>query len=65
MNEEIKFILVANGAGEVAGYVKPLAAALFESIPRSKIILALSPCQYATKNEAKVAQSFWKHQPDY
>ncbi len=58
MNEEINFILVANGAGEVAGYVKPLAAALFESIPRSKIILALSPCQYATKNEAKVAQSF-------
>jgi len=55
MNEKINVLLIANGAGELAAYVKPVAKKIFEEIPNADIILILSPCQYATGFEAKYA----------
>jgi len=52
------FILVSNGPGEVAGWVKPIAMALRKKTPDARIELFLVPCQFRSGDEKKMAESF-------
>lgn len=54
----MQFILVSNGPGEVAGWVRPISAALRQKYPDSNIELFLVPCQFRSGDEKKMAESF-------
>jgi hypothetical protein len=54
----MQFILVSNGPGEVAGWVKPVAAAIRKKFPQDAIHLFLVPCQFRSGDEKKMAESF-------
>ncbi|HEY9765991.1 MAG TPA: hypothetical protein V6C82_06480 [Chroococcales cyanobacterium] len=48
-------ILVSNGPGELAAWVRPVVRQLRRDLPAARLILALVPCPYASGNEAKTA----------
>jgi len=54
--DDFDAIMVVNGAGELASLVKPAVLRLLERAPQARIILVLTPCQYATGHELRMAQ---------
>ena len=50
--------LVSNSPGEVATFVRPVAAELKSRHPEWRVELALVPCPYATGAEAEVVRSW-------
>ena len=51
-------VIVTNSAGELSTYVKPAVEELSKAIPQARILLVLTPCQYATGRELEEAKSF-------
>lgn len=51
-------ILTTNSPGELNSFVKPIVATLSETIPSARIILIITPCQYASGKEIEVARTF-------
>lgn len=51
-------IIVTNSAGELSAYVKPTVERIQEKVPQARVILILTPCQYATGREIEEAKSF-------
>jgi lipid-A-disaccharide synthase len=49
-------VLVANSPGELSALVKPIAKAFKEKLKDSRIILFLTPCQYASGKELEFAR---------
>ena len=58
MTQSFKLILTANGPGEISNLVQPLCLEIKEHHPNIELELFLVPCQFATKNEKKVAESY-------
>ena len=50
--------IVTNSPGELIGWVKPVVRSLKKKAPDVKIIVAITPCQYASRMEKKIAKSF-------
>ena len=50
--------IVANGPGEIIGWVRPVAKRLKEKEPHAQTVLIIPPCQYASGREAEVAEGF-------
>jgi len=51
-------VIVTNSAGELSAYVKPTVEEIHKSIPQARVILVLTPCQYATGREIEEAKSY-------
>ncbi|MCD6317679.1 hypothetical protein J7M02_01275 [Candidatus Aerophobetes bacterium] len=54
----MQIFITANSPGELSGWVRPLIEKLKERTPRIKINLIITPCQYASGMEAKVAKGW-------
>ncbi|MBL6722622.1 MAG: hypothetical protein ISQ13_01285 [Candidatus Margulisbacteria bacterium] len=54
------FYIFTNSPGEVFSWVSPICDALGKAYPNANIHVFLTPCQYATGEEARVCQSFTK-----
>lgn len=53
----VDILILANGPGEIATWVRPTVAALREQLGDNiRISVVLSPCPHATGNEARMAQ---------
>jgi hypothetical protein len=50
-------VLVANSPGELSAYVKPVAETIFKNLKDVRIILVLTPCQYASGKELEYIRS--------
>ncbi|MFA5880127.1 MAG: hypothetical protein WC860_08160 [Candidatus Margulisiibacteriota bacterium] len=48
-------IIQANSPGEISNWAIPFARLFKKNVTTAKIILAITPCQYASKNEKEVA----------
>lgn len=57
-DEVFDIVLTSNSPGEISSFVKPAAAAIKKTIPDSRIILVITPCQYSSGREIEVARSF-------
>ncbi|MEZ4608598.1 MAG: hypothetical protein R2865_17865 [Deinococcales bacterium] len=51
-------VLVTNGPGELYTWVKPILAVIRQHYPAYRVIISLIPCQFASGDEARIAQSF-------
>ncbi len=51
----MQIYITANSPGELAGWVSPIVDKLKEKNPSAKVTLVITPCQYASGMEAKVA----------
>ena len=58
MNKTFDAVFIANGAGELYAYVRPVIEKLVTSSPEARITIVITPCQYATGKEAEVAEGF-------
>ncbi len=59
MTEEIfDIVITTNSPGELYSFVRPAVKALHERLPKARIILVITPCQYASGREIEVARSF-------
>lgn len=59
MSQPFDLIILSNGPGEIATWVRPVVQAVRESLgslPRISVILA--PCTHSTGNEAAIARSY-------
>jgi hypothetical protein len=54
----VKAVLVSNGPGELYTWVKPVLTELRRQHPDVKVNISLIPCQFASGNEARIAQTF-------
>ncbi|MEA1964963.1 MAG: hypothetical protein U9O41_07565 [Candidatus Aerophobetes bacterium] len=50
--------IVTNSPGELVGWVKPLVGSLKKKTSGIKIVVVITPCQYASGMEKEVAESF-------
>lgn len=50
--------IIANGPGELMGWVRPVVKRLRERQPNIEIILIIPPCQYASGKETVIAKNF-------
>ncbi len=50
--------IVTNSPGELAGWVRPVVRSLKRKSSGSKIIVVITPCQYASGREREIAKSF-------
>lgn len=55
--ERFDIVITVNGAGELSALVRPTVNKITEKIPGARVILVLTPCQYATGRELDVAKS--------
>ncbi|HEY5258137.1 MAG TPA: hypothetical protein VIJ12_07120 [Candidatus Baltobacteraceae bacterium] len=55
----MRIAITANGPGEVAGWFRPLARALYAHDPRTEIVLFLVPDDYASGAEAQMAREWF------
>ncbi|MGE5707694.1 MAG: hypothetical protein ACM3YO_05120 [Bacteroidota bacterium] len=55
---QANIILVSNGPGELAAWVRPVLRQLRKDLPAARLILALVPCPYASGNEAETARNW-------
>ncbi len=51
-------ILVSNGPGELQAWVRPVLRELREVAPDRKVVISLIPCQFASGNETRLAETF-------
>jgi len=51
-------ILVSNGPGELYTWVQPLVKKMRQNFPNWKVSICLIPCQFASGNEAAIAETF-------
>jgi len=51
-------IILVNGPGELASYVRPTLEALHRRPTRPRITIVFSPCPYSTGKETQIAKSF-------
>lgn len=49
--------IVTNSPGEVAGWVRPVVKSLKRKNPQVKIIVVITPCQYASGKEREIVES--------
>lgn len=56
--EPIDIVILTNGPGEVATWVKPVVRSLYQKAPQHRISIFLSPCPHASGQEAAVLQSY-------
>jgi len=52
----MRIAITSNGPGELAGWVRPLVAALYRLAPQTDVTLFFVPDDYATGREAAVAK---------
>jgi len=50
--------IVTNSPGELTGWVRPVARSLKQKNPGLKIIVVITPCQYASGKEREIAERF-------
>ena len=48
--------IVTNSPGELVGWVKPVARSLKKKAPDVKIVIVITPCQYASGKEKEIAK---------
>lgn len=51
-------IIVSNGPGELAAWVRPMVRQLRQDLPDARLTLALVPCPYASGQEAETASAW-------
>lgn len=51
-------VFIANGAGELYAYVRPVLERLSAKSPEARVTIVITPCQYATGREVEVAKGF-------
>lgn len=51
-------LIVSNGPGELAAWVRPMIRQLRQDLPDARLTLALVPCPYASGHEAETARSW-------
>ncbi|MFA5104283.1 MAG: hypothetical protein WC527_03835 [Candidatus Margulisiibacteriota bacterium] len=51
-------VITSNSPGELYSLVRPAVRSLHRNIPNARIILVITPCQYASGREIEVARSF-------
>jgi len=51
-------VVTSNSPGELYSLVRPAIKAMHRHIPNVRIILVITPCQYASGREIEVARSF-------
>ncbi len=56
--ESFDIVITSNSPGELYSLVRPAVRALSLHIPEARIILVITPCQYASGREIEVARSF-------
>jgi len=56
--EKTDIILTSNSPGELYSFVRPAVKALAEKLPDSRLILVITPCQFASGREIEVARTF-------
>lgn len=56
--ETFDIVITSNSPGELYSLVRPAARSLHRNIPNIRIILVITPCQYASGREIEVARSF-------
>lgn len=59
-NDQKDILIFANSPGELAALVKPAYETLSKELPSARIILVLTPCQYASGKEVEYAQNILK-----
>lgn len=57
-NDLFDIVITANSPGELYSLVRPLIKSINKNIPFVRIILVITPCQYASGKEIEVARSF-------
>jgi len=57
-NDLFDIVITANSPGELYSLVRPLIKSISKHIPFSRIILVITPCQYASGREIEVAKTF-------
>ncbi len=58
MQKEFDIIITTNSPGELYALVRPLVKEIAYSMPQARIILAITPCQFSSGLETKVAKHF-------
>ena len=58
MSDNFDVVFIANGAGELNAYVRPVLEKLFDKSKEARAIIVIAPCQYATGRETEVAKGF-------
>ena len=58
MTGDNSIILVSNGPGELYTWVRPVLAELRRQAPERRVTVSLIPCQFASGNETKIAETF-------
>ncbi len=56
--EPVDIVILTNGPGEVATWVKPVVRSLHQKAPQYRISVLLSPCPHASGQEATVLESY-------
>lgn len=51
-------VITSNSPGELYSFVRPVIAALSKRLPEARIILVITPCQFASGREIEVSRSF-------
>lgn len=56
--QTIDIVITTNSPGELYSLVRPAVKAISAQMPEARIILVITPCQYASGREIEVARSF-------
>lgn len=54
----IDIIITSNSPGELYSFVRPAVKVLKEKLPQARLILVITPCQFASGREIEVARTF-------
>ena len=57
-DQTFDIVITSNSPGELYSLVRPVIRSLHRNIPGVRIILVITPCQYASGREIEVARSF-------
>ncbi len=57
MESDLNIVLVSNGPGELATWVRPLMRELRQVLPSARVVIALVPCPHSSGQEQKYARS--------
>ncbi|MCX5748945.1 MAG: hypothetical protein NTZ10_01685 [Candidatus Saganbacteria bacterium] len=57
-SEKTDIIITSNSPGELYSFVRPAVKAIAEKMPDARLILVITPCQFASGREIEVARSF-------
>ena len=56
---DLNIVLISNGPGELATWVKPLLKQLRQYLPQARVVVALVPCPHSSGQEKKYAQRLY------